>query len=117
MLGYLLSDDLIFTSRICGTARAAGLDVKAARLAGPTAQFAGHGDGAVSPPRLAKSGSGHRRLDGFPAVAKAACRGLRLTCRCRHARRGTHRWLRSGAAAQQVCGGISHVAARLVCPG
>jgi DNA-binding NarL/FixJ family response regulator len=31
MLGYLLSDDLIFTSRVCGTARAAGLDVKAAR--------------------------------------------------------------------------------------
>jgi hypothetical protein len=31
MLGYLLSDDLIFTSRVCGTARAAGLDVRAAR--------------------------------------------------------------------------------------
>ncbi len=31
MLCYLLSDDLIFTSRVVGTARAAGLDVKAAR--------------------------------------------------------------------------------------
>ena len=30
-LGLLLSDDLIFTSRVAGTARAAGLTVKAAR--------------------------------------------------------------------------------------
>jgi CheY-like chemotaxis protein len=31
MLGYLLSDDLIFTSRITGTARALGLDMQTAR--------------------------------------------------------------------------------------
>jgi DNA-binding response OmpR family regulator len=31
MPGYLLSDDLIFTSRITATARAAGLDVQTAR--------------------------------------------------------------------------------------
>lgn len=34
MGGLLLSDDLIFTSRITGTARALGLDVKPARDAG-----------------------------------------------------------------------------------
>jgi CheY-like chemotaxis protein len=33
LLGLLLSDDLIFTSRITGTARALGLTVKAARSA------------------------------------------------------------------------------------
>jgi CheY-like chemotaxis protein len=31
LLGYLLSDDLIFTSRVTGTARALGLDVQTAR--------------------------------------------------------------------------------------
>lgn len=31
MLGYLLSDDLIFTSRIAGTARALGFEVKTAQ--------------------------------------------------------------------------------------
>ncbi|HYV39352.1 MAG TPA: hypothetical protein VE988_26925 [Gemmataceae bacterium] len=33
MLGYHLSDDLMFTSRVSGTARSVGLDVKTARSA------------------------------------------------------------------------------------
>jgi len=39
MLGYLLSDDLIFTSRVTGTARALGLDVQAARSAEQLGNF------------------------------------------------------------------------------
>ncbi len=31
MIGYLLSDDLLFTSRVTGTARAVGLEVRTAR--------------------------------------------------------------------------------------
>lgn len=40
-LGLLLSDDLIFTSRVTGTARAAGLTVRAARSADEVAALAG----------------------------------------------------------------------------
>jgi CheY-like chemotaxis protein len=41
--GLLLSDDLIFTSRITGTAQALGLTVKAARSVGALIEMARHG--------------------------------------------------------------------------
>lgn len=73
MQGLLLSDDLIFTSRIVGTARDLGLDVVPARTLADLERQLG-----VGAPRCVMLDLHHADLKTFGAIPAIKARGVRI---------------------------------------
>ena len=79
--GLLLSDDLIFASRITGTARGLGLEVRQVRAPGPLAETAGKVGNALCDrgPGLSRPGPAGPSAPARRGLRPAAARGgLRL---------------------------------------